>query len=252
MSILSEVDLGQRLSGEEYQERLADAQLRLLYLQRQIHQQKRRAILLFEGWDAAGKGGAIRRITERLDPRGFNVHPIGAPDAHELTRSYLYRFWTRLPESGQIAIFDRSWYGRVLVERVEELASKKEWKRAYEEINGFERLLVNEGVPIVKFFLHISHDEQRKRFEDRQKDPFKHWKITEEDWRNRNRWDEYEAATEDMLEKTDTKEAPWHVIAAEQKRFARVQVAEVALKELSKRLELPVDPLPEGWNNGKK
>ena len=154
-----------------------------------------------EGWDAAGKGGAIKRVTEHLDPRGFQVNPIGAPAPHEKRYHYLQRFWRKLPQYGQITIFDRSWYGRVLVERVEGFATKEEWTRAYDEINDFEKLLTDDHYIIGKFFYHISKDEQLKRFKDRENNPLKRWKITDEDWRNREKWDEYVEAMEEMFEK---------------------------------------------------
>src|SRR5208283_3317074 len=174
----------------------------------QVYLQKRPVIILFEGWDAAGKGGAIKRVTEKIDPRGYTVYPISAPQGEDKTRHYLYRFWRRLPERGQIAIFDRSWYGRVLVERVEGFAPEKEWKRAFKEINSFERQLRDFGTIVAKFWIHISREEQLRRFEERKQIGYKAWKLTDEDWRNREKWDAYEEAVEEMLVKTSTRTAP--------------------------------------------
>ncbi|MCW2277599.1 polyphosphate kinase 2 family protein [Heliophilum fasciatum] len=231
---LADIDLSPRISEREYEEKLRRLQLELLDYQYRIIEEKVPVILVFEGWDASGKGGAIRRLTEQSDPRTYRVHPIGAPTPEEMRYHYLRRFWARLPRRGQIGIFDRSWYGRVLVERVEKLCSKKEWQRAYEEINGFEQVLVDDGTLLIKFFLHISKEEQLQRFKDREKSPWKRWKITDEDWRNREKWDRYEEAIEEMLAKTHTKHAPWQVIAGEQKKYARIQVLQIVLEHYQK------------------
>ena len=207
----------------DYKPRLKELQLKLLQLTRQLSEARRSLIIVFEGPDAAGKGGAIKRIVERLDPRLLRVHSIVKPTAEEYQRHYLWRFWNKLPPYGQSIIFDRSWYGRVLVERVEGFASDKEWKRAFDEISDFERLLADDGAIFVKFYLHISKDEQLLRFKRREADPYKHWKINDEDWRNRKKWDEHNAAAEDMFEKTSTEAAPWSVIPANFKWFARVK-----------------------------
>jgi polyphosphate kinase 2 (PPK2 family) len=217
---------------DEYEKRLKEYQLRLLNLERKIHQKGKRAVVLLEGWDAAGKGGAIRRLTERLDPRGFKVYPIAAPKPEEQARHYLWRFWQRLPSPGEIAVFDRSWYGRVLVERIEKFATKDAWKRAYDEINQFEKLLVDDGCPVLKFFLHITKKEQLKRFEERQENPYKNWKIGPDDWRNRKRWKDYERAINDMFERTDTGHSPWFLIAANRKWYARTEVLRRAAEVL--------------------
>lgn len=247
---LKEVKLDARLkSKKEYKKRLHKAQLQMLLIQRFMYQRRREALILFEGWDAAGKGGSIRRLVEHLDPRGFVVHPIAAPNADEKAVHYLQRFWKRLPGPGRICIFDRTWYGRVLVERVEGFATSKEWKRAYEEINSFEQLLTDDGVPVLKFFLHISPEEQLKRFKERETNPFKNWKITEEDYRNREKWPDYEKAINDMLRKTHTEQAPWHVIASNRKWYSRVQVCEAAAKQLSEQLGCDIK-LPKGWRDG--
>lgn len=247
---LKDVNLNARMkSKSEYKKRLKNAQLQLLLIQRFIYDRRREVVILFEGWDAAGKGGGIRRLVEHLDPRGYVVHPIGAPTRDEKDVHYLQRFWKRLPGPGRICIFDRSWYGRVLVERVEAFATKAEWQRAYSEINAFEKLLTGDGVPVLKFFLHISPEEQLKRFKERETNPFKNWKITEEDYRNREKWPEYEKATDDMLRKTSPKHAPWHVVASEHKWHARVQVCETAVKQLGGALKCDTT-LPKGWRNG--
>lgn len=211
---------------EEYERRLRQGQYNILRLQQHMHQRGKRAVLVFEGWDAGGKGGAIRRLLEPLDPRGHRVHPIGAPSQEELSRHYLWRFFTRLPRAGQLVVFDRSWYGRVLVERVETLCTKPEWKRAYDELNYFEKLLVDGNTPVLKFFLHISKKEQKKRFEERRANPLKSWKLTESDWRAHDQYAAYYKAINEMLEKTDTTHAPWHVVPAEKKWSARLEVIE--------------------------
>jgi polyphosphate kinase 2 (PPK2 family) len=187
-------------------------------------QKQQRAVVAFEGWDAAGKGGVIKRLTALMDPRGYKVWPIGAPRDAERRQHYLWRFWTRLPELGEIAIFDRSWYGRVLVERVEGFCKKDAWKRAYDEINAFERMLTQDGVRMAKFFLHIDKKTQLARFKDREHDPFKHYKLGEEDWRNRSKWKDYQNAIQEMLDRTHRPDAPWFVIPAADKKFARLEV----------------------------
>jgi polyphosphate kinase 2 (PPK2 family) len=181
-------------------------------------------LVLFEGWDAAGKGGSIKRLVAPLDPRHVHVAQFAAPTEDEKRHHFLWRFWPQLPGWGGMTVFDRTWYGRVLVERVDGLASREEWLRAYEEINGFERSLADEGTIIVKLWLHISESEQLKRFQQRAKNPLKAWKLTEEDWDNRGKRAEYEQAVEDMIARTDQPRAPWQLIAAESKRYARVAV----------------------------
>jgi polyphosphate kinase 2 (PPK2 family) len=193
-------------------------------------------ILVFEGWDAGGKGGAIRRITRALDARNYQVISIGAPTDEEQAHHYLWRFWRHLPRAGRFTIYDRSWYGRVLVERVEGFATETEWRRAYAEINDFERQLVDHGTVVVKFWVHISRDEQERRFNARAETPYKRWKLTDEDWRNREKWDEYEAAVDDMIERTSTAAAPWHLIPGNDKRLARVEVLTKTCEALEDRL----------------
>lgn len=234
MSRLSQLDLTQSVSKKEYEDRLVKIQLDLLGLQRKVVDKGLAVMIGFEGWDAAGKGGAIKRLTERLDPRGIRVYSISKPTEEELAHNYLWRFWTRLPSKGQIAIFDRTWYGRVLVERVENLTPDNRWRQAYQEINGFEKTLVNDGVVLLKFWLQISSKEQKQRFDDRTEDPFKRWKITDEDWRNRKKWNQYEKAIEDMLKKCSPNYAPWTLVEAEDKRFARLKVMETVITALKK------------------
>ena len=220
------IDLAKAVDDEgTARKQLRTCQLELLRLQTDLRDKKDLAVaIVFEGMDAAGKGGAIRRLTGKLDPRGFVVHPIGAPDVVEKAHHYLWRFQTRMPRRGQMVIFDRSWYGRVLVERVEGFCTDAEWKRAYREISDFERTLVDSGQVVIKFWLHVSKKEQLSRFRAREKDPFKEYKITEEDWRNRKQWDAYVAAADEMFRKTHTTKAPWHAIAGEDKWHARLQV----------------------------
>jgi len=236
--MLETVDLAKKLTPQDYRVQLIRLQVRLGELGFQVYKQQRPVIIAFEGWDAAGKGGAIRRLTERLDPRGYVVYPISAPKGDDAEHHYLWRFWRRLPEAGQIAIFDRTWYGRVLVERVEGFCKEEEWRRAYREINEFERQLVDYGVVLVKFWLHISQEEQLARFEARQETAYKAWKLTDEDWRNRGKWDQYAEAVEDMLLRTSTTIAPWSVVPANDKFYSRVFVLETVVKALEDQLDL--------------
>lgn len=210
---------------------LKKLQLKILRVQQGIFHNKRRLIIAFEGVDAAGKGGVIRKITENLDPRGFRVHPIGAPGAREQGKHYLYRFWRKIPAPGMISVYDRTWYGRVLVERIEKLVPKERWQRAYDEINQFEKLLTDDGVKIIKICLKISKEEQLKRFEERLKDPYKQWKITKDDIRNRTKWDKYMQAYEEMFEKTNTEYCPWHVVETDNKDKAREMVLKIIAQE---------------------
>ncbi|MEA3209334.1 MAG: hypothetical protein QOE70_2391 [Chthoniobacter sp.] len=227
------------IEEDDYKPKLKDAQLRLLNLQLELTESKRALVIVFEGPDAAGKGGAIKRVVERLDPRLTRVHSVVKPSAEEYQHHYLWRFWNKLPPYGQTVIFDRSWYGRVLVERVEGFATDKEWKRAYDEINDFERLLTDDGAIIIKFYLHITKEEQLFRFKRREADPYKHWKINDEDWRNRRKWDAHNSAAEDMFEKTSTDSAPWWVVAANYKWSARVKVTKAVADVLDSALKKP-------------
>lgn len=233
VSVLRRVDLSRKLDARTYDRKLNQLQAKLRLLGFQVYLQKRPVVIVFEGWDAAGKGGTIQRITEKLDPRSYVVHAIAAPTGEDKAHHYLYRFWRRLPPRGQIAMFDRSWYGRVLVERVEGFARPDEWQRAYAEINEFERQLVEFGTVVVKFWLHLSPEEQLRRFEERQTIPYKAWKLTDEDWRNREKWSQYEQAADEMLLRTSTPAAPWTIVEADDKRFARIKT----LRTLVRRLE---------------
>ena len=226
-----------QLDETTYFRELARVQERLARIQRAYLKSGHSAAIVFEGWDAAGKGGTIRCMSAVLDPRGFKVWPISAPRKYYLDRHYLARFFERLPPRGAISVFDRSWYGRVLVERVEELASPRDWRRAYQEINEFERTLNDHGTRVVKIFLHITPEEQLRRFRDRVLDPTKRWKLSYEDFRNRKRWADYEEAANDMFRETSTGYSPWHLIPANSKKYARVE----ALKVIAKRLSAGVD-----------
>ena len=208
-------------------------------------QQGLSTVAVFEGWDAAGKGGAIRRVAGALDAHEYQVIPIGAPTDEELSQHYLWRFWRRLSRAGRVTIFDRSWYGRVLVERVEGFASPEEVQRAYGEINDFEQQLVDHRILVTKFWLHISKDEQLRRFQDRRRQPHKRWKITEEDWRNRERWGDYEVAVNDMVERTSTHGAPWLLIEANDKNYARIEV----IRALADRMERALTRLTSARSN---
>lgn len=212
-----------QIPEDEYKKALKQAQLALLTQQRALAEAKRSLLIVFEGPDAAGKGGAIRRMLERLDPRLLRVHSIVKPTEEEYAHHYLWRFWNKIPKYGQVAVFDRSWYGRVLVERVEGFATDAQWKRAYKEINQFEETLLDDGAIIVKIYMHISKDEQLARFKRREADPYKHWKITDEDWRNRRKWDQHNEAAQEMFQKTSAL-VPWTVLPANFKWFARVNV----------------------------
>jgi len=242
--MLETLDLTRTLDREAYVRELTRCQIQLRELGHQVYLQKRPVVILFEGWDAAGKGGAIKRITEKLDPRVYVVYPITAPEGEDKTRHYLYRFWRRLPERGQIAIFDRSWYGRVLVERVEGFAAEAEWKRAYKEINSFERQLRDFGAILAKFWIHISRDEQLRRFEARRAIGYKAWKLTDEDWRNRQKWGAYEEAVEEMLVKTSTRTAHWCLVEGNDKYWARSKVLAKLVEILGRELDYePANPL---------
>ncbi|WP_307256695.1 polyphosphate kinase 2 family protein [Oikeobacillus pervagus] len=219
-----------------YKKRLKKYQLRLLRLQQILFQENIGVIFVMEGMDAAGKGGAIKRVTERLDPRGFRVQPISAPAPHEKRYHYLQRFWRKLPKYGQITIFDRSWYGRVLVERIEKFATEEEWQRAYQEINQFEKMCTDDRYIIAKFWFQIDQEEQLKRFKERENNPLKNWKITDEDWRNREKWDQYQAAAEEMFAKTDVPSSPWFIIEGNDKRYARVRTLEIMVKYIEQYL----------------
>lgn len=233
---LSEISLDKSLTDEEYKRQLKELQDRLGMLHNELYLKKIPVVIAYEGWDAAGKGGNIKRITGALDPRGYEVHPIASPEPHEKARHYLWRFWNRLPKTGHVAIFDRTWYGRVMVERLEGFCSENDWQRAYNEINEFEKELSDWGAVIIKFWVQIDKDVQLERFTDRQNTPEKQWKITEEDWRNRDKWDLYETAVNEMMKKTSTAYAPWHVLESNDKKYARIKALKVVIEEIEKVL----------------
>ncbi len=240
---LDEVDLSRSVDKDTYEETLPRLQKELCRLQHLCYVRRKPVVLVFEGWDAAGKGGAIRRLTWDLDPRGYAVIPFGAPEGEEAHKHYLWRFWRSLQKSGHFSIYDRSWYGRVLVERVEGYAAGEEWLRAYGEINAFEAELADFGAVVCKFWLHISREEQLRRFEAREQTPEKQWKITEEDWRNRDKWDAYRQAVSDMLVKTSTPAAPWTLVEGDDKRHARLKVLTVVSDRVREALERPDSPM---------
>ena len=237
MPKLSSVDLSPCLTDEEYREQLKKLQKRLGELHNIIDRKKIPDILCYEGWDAAGKGGNIRRITKPLDPRGFDVMPIASPTPDELHHQYLWRFWKRLPRTGHICIFDRTWYGRVMVERLEGFCTEDDWKRAFNEMNEFERQLTDWGAVVLKFWIHIDQDTQLERFNDRQNTPEKQWKLTEEDWRNREKWPQYEQAIDEMLQKTSTENAPWFIIESNDKKYARIKTLKIVIDALERAIE---------------
>ena len=227
---------GKTLDEEEYKKELKELQAKLGQLHNRLYRKRVPVIIAYEGWDAAGKGGNIKRLTGALDPRGFEVHPIASPEPHEKARHYLWRFWTRLPKDGHIAIFDRTWYGRVMVERLEGFCSENDWQRAYYEMNEFEQELHNWGAVILKFWVQIDKDTQLARCTERQNTPSKQWKITDEDWRNREKWDLYEQAVDEMLQKTSTTYAPWHILESVDKKYARIKALHIVIDALEKAL----------------
>ncbi len=238
ISILDKVDLSKTISSEDYGESKKFYQQKLEALQYELFKKKRSMIIVFEGWDASGKGGDIHRLVEELNPRLYRVVPVGAPNDIERVHHYLWRFCEKIPTTGHITIFDRSWYGRVLVERVEGLCSEGEWKRAYREINEFENILTGTGAIILKFWLHIDKDTQLERFKSRQNDPEKSWKITEEDFRNRSKWEEYKVAVDEMLQKTSTIKAQWTVVESNDKHYSRIKILKTVVETLEKELKL--------------
>jgi len=251
---LADLDLSQKLTPKQEADRLSAAQQRLLHLRLVLggqigdHPQLGPPVcVVFEGWDASGKGGAIKRLVAPLDPRHVRVAQFSAPTYHEKRHHFLWRFWPALPGWGGMAVFDRSWYGRVLVERVEGFATEEQWRRAYREIVDFEKTLSDEGMIIVKFWMQLSSEEQLKRFKAREREPLKAWKLTAEDWRNREKWRDYEKAVEEMLDRTDHAAAPWVLVEAEDKRWARVRVVEAVVRAIEDgmaRRNLPVPPTP--------
>jgi polyphosphate kinase 2 (PPK2 family) len=235
--MLEKLDLTLRTPKIEYEKKLKELQAELHNVAYQVYLKQVPVAIVFEGMDASGKGGSIKRLTENIDPRGYVVWPIAAPSGEDKEKHYLYRFWKRLPENGQIAIFDRSWYGRVLVERLEGFCTEPAWKRAYGEINQFEHQLSEFGMIVFKFWMQINKDEQLKRFKEREKINYKSWKITDEDWRNRGKWEDYEQAAEEMILKTSTTSAPWTLVEANDKYFARLKVLQTVLDKLKHTLK---------------
>jgi polyphosphate kinase 2 (PPK2 family) len=237
VNIIRALDLTQALTDKAYGEELPRLQGRLAQLCRDKRFARSSLIAVFEGNDAAGKGGAVRRVAAALDARNYRIVPIAAPSEEERAQPYLWRFWRHVPRPGSVTVFDRSWYGRVLVERVEGFCAPADWQRAYAEINDFESSLVRHGAAVAKFWLAISKDEQITRFRAREATPFKAFKITEEDWRNREKWDAYEAAVCDMVDRTSTTEAPWTIVEANDKRFARVKVLRTLVQAVERALD---------------
>lgn len=235
--ILSKTDLSVTMDAETYHKKLDKLQKKLELLHSELYRLRIPVVLGFEGWDAAGKGGAIRRLTSHLDPRGYKVCPTSAANDVERVHHYMWRFWNNFPKAGHIAIFDRTWYGRVMVERIEGFCSEADWHHAYQEINDVERHLANSGAVILKFWIHIDKDEQERRFNDRMRNPEKQWKITDEDWRNREKWDSYEEAVNEMIEKTSTDYAPWIVVEGNSKYYARIKVLKSVVEALEAKIK---------------
>ena len=236
-SLLNHVDLSLHYTKEEYKKKISELQKKLTLLHSELYAQKIPVILGFEGWDAGGKGGAIKRLTECMDPRGYVVNPTAAPNDTEKAHHYLWRFWKDIPKTGHVAIFDRTWYGRVMVERIEHFCTREEWKRAYKEINDMEAHLAQDGAIVIKFWMQIDKEEQQRRFTDRQNTPEKQWKITAEDWRNREKWELYESAVDEMLIRTSTTYAPWVIVEGNCKYYARVKVLETVVSAIEERLK---------------
>jgi polyphosphate kinase 2 (PPK2 family) len=235
-TVLSRLDMSHRVDRSTFRRALEEHQGRLNVLHRKARERGISIILVFEGWDAAGKGGAIRRVTAALDAASYQIVPIAAPTDEERAHHYLWRFWRHLPRAGTLTIFDRSWYGRVLVERVERFASPAQWLRAYSEINQFEEQLVDHGIVVVKYWLHISREEQLRRFRERRRLSFKQWKLTDEDWRNRRKWNEYHGAVNEMFARTSTRTAPWTLVEANDKYYARLKVIRRLIDRLKSAL----------------
>lgn len=237
VSILSKADLSLHYTREEYKEKLDKLQKKVEKLHGELYRRRIPVVLGFEGWDAGGKGGAIKRLTERMDARGYVVNPTASPNDIEKAHHYLWRFWRAMPKDGHVAVFDRTWYGRVMVERIEGFCTTEEWKRAYKEINDMEKDLYDAGAIVIKFWMHIDKDEQERRFRERQENPEKQWKITDEDWRNREKWDQYEDAVNEMLMRTSTDYAPWVVVEGNDKYYARVKVLRTVVEAIEARLK---------------
>jgi polyphosphate kinase 2 (PPK2 family) len=253
--MLDKVDLTKSLPKADYTERLPILRARLSDLQKACWDAHIPSVILFEGWDAAGKGTAINLLTQRIDPRGFKLYAIQAPRTFELHMPWLWRFWLKLPNYGDMAIFDRSWYGRVLVERVEGLTPEVEWRRAYRDIADFERAIADDGYVIVKFFLHISRKEQKRRFKKLEKDPLEAWHVQPEDWEHHRKYDQYVAAIEEMLERTETEWGPWSIVEATDRYWARAKIFETIIQRLEQMLvnrDAPLPPETHGGTAGQK
>ncbi len=235
-NVLKNIDLNKTIEKDEYKEKLKSLQNEVSNLMSKLYQEKKSVVIVYEGWDASGKGGNIKRLTREMDPRAYKVVPISAPTKKELNQHYLWRFWNEVPKKGYTTIFDRSWYGRVMVERVEGFCTKTQWQQAYNEINEFEKSLYNHNAVIYKFFIHINKEEQLKRFKAREIDPLKAYKITEEDWRNREKWELYEECVNEMIVKTNTDYAPWVIVEGNDKKYARIKVLSHIVKDLKKQL----------------
>ena len=236
-SVLDAVDLSKSLTRSVYKKKLDDLQKRMALLHSELYKQRIPVVIGFEGWDAGGKGGAIHRLTKTMDPRGYEVIPTAAPNDIEKAHHYLWRFWNHIPKAGHVAIFDRTWYGRVMVERIEGFCTEEEWRRAYNEINRMEAQMADAGAIVLKFWLHIDKDEQKKRFEERMEDPNKQWKITDEDWRNREKWEDYVKAVDEMILRTSTTYAPWIIVEGNDKFYARIKILETVVEAIEKRLK---------------
>ena len=247
--MLEKVDLTKKLRKREYKARMPRLQDRLYDLQKACWDANVPSVILFEGWDAAGKGTSINRLTQRLDPRGFKLYAIQAPRTYETHMPWLWRFWLKLPNYGEMGIFDRSWYGRVLVERVEGFTAEEKWRKAYRDIVNFERTIADDGYVVIKFFLHISKDEQQRRFKKLEKDPLESWHVQPEDWEHHRKYDEYVLAIEEMLERTDTEWGPWTIVEATDRRWTRVKISETVIRRLEEALEERGLPLPAEWHD---
>jgi polyphosphate kinase 2 (PPK2 family) len=235
-TVFDRLDQTLQVPRRDYKKQIKKAQARLGDLGRKAYENGQTTVLVFEGPDASGKGGAIRRTVWSLDARNTRVHQFAAPTEEERAHHYLWRFWRKLPRAGHVSVFDRSWYGRVLVERAEGFATEDEWRRAYNEINDFEQQMVDHGILLLKFWLHISKDEQLARFKEREKSPYKHWKLTDEDWRNREQWDAYEIFAQDIMQYTSTQKSPWILVEGNDKLHARLKVINTVIDHLGERV----------------
>jgi polyphosphate kinase 2 (PPK2 family) len=247
--MLEKVDLTKRLPKAEYKARMPLLRSRLYDLQKACWDANIPSVIVYEGWDAAGKGTSINLLTQRLDPRGFKLYAIQAPRTYETHMPWLWRFWLRLPNYGEMAIFDRSWYGRVLVERIEGLTPEAQWRKGYRDIVDFERAIADDGYVMIKFYLHISKQEQKRRFKMLEKDPLESWHVQSEDWEHHRKYTEYVVAIEEMLERTDTEWGPWTIVEGTDRRWARVKIFETIVHRLEEALRERGQPLPERYSD---